>query len=140
MIPKQQQEFVNFSPFYVKFIAGLAAEGGQCTQNTDCQSTLLCDGNKKLCRKNATQLTNADRSFCNNNLCQEWEGECDEDSQCAGSLKCGENNCPAQFNWHAERDCCYESGNDTIVFPFHKNWDSGQMGGLMYMYTIFAHC
>ena len=105
--------------FHLPYVAGLADEGEQCTQNTDCQSTLLCDGNTKLCRNNATHwfLANPYGYFCNINLCQEWEGDCDDDSQCAGSLKCGNDNCPAQFNWPSEHDCCEMPGNDNIVFP-----------------------
>ena len=64
-------------------------------------------------------------SFCDDKLCQEWEGDCDVDSHCAGSLKCGNNNCPDQFNWPVHHDCCYMPGNDNIVFPFYKNWNVG---------------
>ena len=101
---------------------GVAAEGEQCTQNKDCQSTLLCDGNQNLCRKDATQLANPSGSFCNNNLCQEWEGDCDKDSDCAGSLKCGNNNCPAHFYWPSGHDCCYMPGNDNIVPCIQAEW------------------
>ena len=101
---------MSFHPVYVQFIADRAAEGELCTQNTDCQSTLLCDGNKKVCRTDGTKLANPSGSFCNNNLCQEWEGDCDIDSHCSGSLKCGNNNCPAHFYWPSGHDCCYMPG------------------------------
>ena len=92
-----------------------AVEGERCTQNADCQSTLLCDGNRKTCRQDAKQLTEPNGEFCTENLCQEWEGDCDHDSECAGSLKCGTNNCPAQFNWNPTEDCCYKPGSDNAM-------------------------
>ena len=102
----------------MQFIAGFATEGEQCSQNEDCQATLLCDGNQNLCRIDATQLANPDGSFCNSNLCQEWEGDCDTDSHCAGSLKCGKDNCPAEFNWDKTEDCCYKQGNCHFIPNF----------------------
>ena len=97
-----------------------AAEGAQCTQNADCHSNLLCDGNLKTCRKVATSMT-YDPDFCGSNgiLCQNGEGDCDADSDCEGSLKCGNDNCPAQYvtlyNWSTEVDCCYLPPTSTIT-------------------------
>ena len=47
-------------------------------------------------------------------LCQEKEGDCGRDSDCAGLLVCGKDNCISQFNWPVgdpglydyEDDCC----------------------------------
>ena len=43
------------------------------------------------------------------NPCDEGEGDCDTDSQCAGDLKCGNDNCQ-EFTEGAgaTSDCCYE--------------------------------
>ena len=38
--------------------------------------------------------------------CNVGEGDCDSDSHCAGSLKCGTNNCA----WGGTDDCCYGGG------------------------------
>ena len=34
--------------------------------------------------------------------CEENEGDCDNDSHCNGDLKCGKNNCPANFHAFAD--------------------------------------
>ena len=40
-------------------------------------------------------------------LCQEGEGDCDEDAQCAGVLQCGTDNCPTSGgHWDDTDDCC----------------------------------
>ena len=103
---EDDSEFDNGGTAYTDiYICRSSAEGEQCTQNADCQVNLLCDGNQKTCRKDATGLASPGQ-YCASNLCQEWEGDCDDDSECAGSLKCGNDNCPAQFNWPATHDCC----------------------------------
>ena len=43
--------------------------------------------------------------------CTLGEGDCDSDSDCAGSLSCGTDNCLADFsasgsNWMSQSDCC----------------------------------
>ena len=40
------------------------------------------------------------------NLCGADEGDCDNDSECAGSLICGTNNCPSGFLMGTKFDCC----------------------------------
>ena len=50
------------------------------------------------------------------NPCEEGEGDCDNDNECRGNLKCGDlvedrnNNCKKHFNsiWNFEADCCYD--------------------------------
>ena len=90
----------------------LVQEGGVCQINDDCQGDLVCDGNLKKCRKESTDLGQYDGSFCSagGRLCQEGEGDCDGDNECAGSLKCGEDNCnrPEQNTWPSHYDCCYQ--------------------------------
>ena len=44
--------------------------------------------------------------------CDAGGGDCDRDSDCLGSLKCGNNNCHSDFatdgsNWNTIADCCY---------------------------------
>ena len=44
--------------------------------------------------------------------CHEGGGDCDRDSDCIGSLKCGNNNCRNEFssdgsNWSSAADCCF---------------------------------
>ena len=79
-----------------------------CTQNSDCQSHLICDGNTRKCRRKAVDLPQ-DNDFCVDNLCQEMEGDCDDDADCEGSLECGNNNCPAVIqNAGGGVDCCYQ--------------------------------
>ena len=84
---------------------------GGCQINDDCQGDLVCDGNLKKCRKESTDLGQYDGSFCSagGRLCQEGEGDCDGDNECAGSLKCGVDNCnrPEQNTWPSHYDCCY---------------------------------
>jgi len=39
--------------------------------------------------------------------CEEGEGDCDDDSDCAGELCCGNNNCKSFANfYHQKDDCC----------------------------------
>ena len=44
------------------------------------------------------------------NQCNVGEGDCDDDSECSGSLTCGSNNCKATgmigSNWDNHADCC----------------------------------
>ena len=40
------------------------------------------------------------------NPCGDRDGDCDNDSQCAGSLVCGTDNCP----WGDADDCCMAPG------------------------------
>ena len=49
-----------------------------------------------------------DPQFCGAKLCQEWEGDCDSDDECAGSLICGKDNCnqPQHNSWPSDSDCC----------------------------------
>ena len=51
------------------------------------------------------------------NPCNVGGGDCDTDSDCAGSLRCGNNNCRAigipGSNWSSSADCC--EGNPNVV-------------------------
>jgi len=87
-------------------------ENGACNTNADCQGLLICDGNLKKCRKEST-AGSYNPSFCSQSgrLCQLGEGDCDSDRECAGSLKCGVDNCnrPDQDSWTGAADCCYSA-------------------------------
>ena len=62
-----------------------------------------CDGTKsgniiRCCRKNGP--------------CNEGEGDCNRDSECANGLVCGSNNCRRDFSsegtlWRRVHDCCH---------------------------------
>ena len=39
-------------------------------------------------------------------VCGVGEGDCDDDSECAGPLVCGTDNCP----WGDADDCCMQPG------------------------------
>ena len=48
--------------------------------------------------------------------CGENEGDCDDDSDCFGNLKCGVDNCNnSTFSWW--EDCCYDPAKGEFVFP-----------------------
>ena len=53
-----------------------------------------------------------DWSCCSSSKqCKIGEGDCDADSDCAGSLTCGNDNCLNDFsslgsNWASSADCC----------------------------------
>ena len=55
------------------------------------------------------------------NQCNVGEGDCDDDSECSGSLTCGSNNCKANgmigSNWDNHADCCIgKIRNIEIIF------------------------
>jgi len=52
-----------------------------------------------------------DWKFCKSQVCNEGQGDCDSDDECAGSLVCGEDNC-RKYNPLAEKtaDCCTKAG------------------------------
>ena len=46
--------------------------------------------------------------------CGVGQGDCDTDAECSGNLRCGRNNCKADFstaasNWFRTADCCISS-------------------------------
>ena len=51
--------------------------------------------------------------------CGEDEGDCDNDDQCEGNLKCGTNNCRSSLGFPRLFDCCYNEEEDfcTIDSP-----------------------
>ena len=57
-------------------------------------------------------VPNVDWSCCSSSSpCDIGGGDCDYDSDCSGSLTCGNNNCKADYsspgsNWHSMADCC----------------------------------
>ena len=51
-------------------------------------------------------VSSYDKEIIDFSPCEENEGDCDNDSHCNGDLKCGKDNCPANF--HASADCCYK--------------------------------
>ena len=64
------------------------------------------------------------------NPCEVGGGDCDRDSDCSGSLKCGNNNCRNDFsvdgsNWSSNADCCYGNKHtyysSLTISHFYKN-------------------
>ena len=56
---------------------------------------------------------------CSNGIagfCGEGDGDCDDDSECAGSLVCGQDNCP----WADGDDCCKQPGMHSVQFSSIK--------------------
>ena len=52
-------------------------------------------------------------SCCTENFpCEIDEGDCDSDSECAGNLTCGEDNCGAGFSWSSAD--CYEGISESL--------------------------
>ena len=53
---------------------------------------------------------------CGNNdhWCGPNEGDCDSDSDCWGSMRCGSNNCPKGGGFTKDDDCCY--GKNKYLF------------------------
>ena len=48
-----------------------------------------------------------------NNLCEEDEGDCDNDDQCKENHKCGTDNCRRSMpGLHSQFDCCYNEDED----------------------------
>ena len=61
-------------------------------------------------RSDMTWQTSGNNDCCSKGiaagLCDVGEGDCDQDSDCAGPLVCGSDNCP----WGDEDDCCMHPG------------------------------
>ena len=63
-----------------------------------------------------------DYSCCSaSSPCNQGEGDCDSDSECAEGLKCGLDNCRV-FNPSAQvdADCCHEPGEKCMFFFLPK--------------------
>jgi len=66
------------------------------------------------------------------NLCGADEGDCDVDSECAGSLICGTNNCPSGF-YYSGFDCCKRNPiacSNYIVYKDEDTFLTGKSGTL----------
>jgi len=73
--------------------------------------------------------TNSDWGFCSASApCSAAQGDCDDDSHCKGSLKCGKNNCKDfHANARSSADCCIEikSGSGFLGWSFCKQYKYG---------------
>ena len=82
------QNGVTHSPPFCYFEGGSLKFNDLGTNTGSCTTTDKC-----LCRKN---------DFCAKTPCREGQGDCDDDTECEGSLVCGHMNC---FNGTIT-DCC----------------------------------
>jgi len=73
-------------------------------------------------------------SCCDNQLCGENEGDCDNDDQCAGNLKCGKDNCVGE-GFDGTDDCCYEGGKE--ILNCEAILDAAQF---IYHLTVWQKC
>ena len=87
---------------------------------------------------NATWQREGNDKCCSTGIegfCGEGEGDCDRDSECAGSLVCGSNNCP--WGPGDGDDCCTEPAAPPC------NEDTGIEGGSVGAKTLqddFKEC
>ena len=71
-----------------------------CNNDSDCLNQ-ECDTETKQCRPNSYST---DWSLCTPNTpCLNGKGDCDNNSDCKGSLVCGNNNCESGTSG---LDCC----------------------------------
>lgn len=109
---------------------------GDCDNDNDCEGSLICgtdncysdmwppgsgfDDTDDCCMKDPSATTTSTTTStspvakclgkdncCDHQLCGLNEGDCDLDSQCAGSLVCGVDNCEGS-SFDATDDCCKE--------------------------------
>ena len=62
---------------------------------------------------NCHPTTNNWKCCSTSSKCDEGEGDCDKDSHCEGTLKCGKNNCRGLYDNNSIKksmDCCYDPG------------------------------
>ena len=94
---------------------------GNCENDNECKNDLVnrLDCGTKNCPNspefdpddNCCTKGNGHDSFCTaNNLCDDNEGDCDNDNECKDGLVCGENNCPISPEFQPGDDCCFTSG------------------------------
>ena len=90
---------------------------GDCDKNSECHGFLVCG--KDNCQRFAPNVASGkdccrdaelyDWVYCENNLCNYGEGDCDSDDECSGNLVCGTDNCKTMHPYLAtdpNKDCC----------------------------------
>ena len=76
----------------------------------NCDSSLGFPGNYDCCYgPNCADGTGGAACCTSSNQCGSGEGDCDSDSDCIGSLKCGSNNCDTSLGFPPDYDCCYDT-------------------------------
>ena len=71
---------------------------------------------------------------CGHIKCEEGEGHCKNDDQCAGDLVCGKDNCPAPFYSH--QDCCMKPTTGTTFRWSDNNNRIPFLTPITYMYIV----
>jgi len=77
------------------------------TLNLRVQFTLYFLVGSTLLFQHASAVCNGGDSCCDGIKCGLGEGDCDSDTSCEGSLKCGTDNCFGE-NFDESDDCCYD--------------------------------
>jgi len=91
------------------------------------------------------ELCTGGDSCCDGRVCGIGEGDCDRDSQCAGNLKCGTDNCVGK-GFDSTDDCCYEDPDvpDPTTEPVGKEILHCEAildaADFMYHTTVFQKC
>merc|ERR1719318_477414 len=81
---------------------------GDCDNSKQCIGSLVCGynncawGGTDDCCKHMRCKGKDDGCCTKDKPCDEGEGDCDDDTECRGSLVCGKDNCP----WGDDDDCC----------------------------------
>lgn len=90
---------------------------GDCDSDSDCQTGLTCfnnvgaefgfdDPDLDLCLSCPPDSRNGSGEFCTPGCpCDEGQGDCDNDDDCAGDLVCGDDN-GAEFGFDPDDDVC----------------------------------
>ena len=99
---------------------------GDCNSDEDCEGDLRCGRSGYSCGAGFKDNMSCcvapicdgsmrpfhDDDCCGHIRCEEGEGHCKNDDQCAGDLVCGKDNCPAPFYSH--QDCCMKPTTGTM--------------------------
>ena len=105
---------------------------GDCDYHYECQDDLRCgidncdgslgfDSSIDCCynRSTITNVTNGELGYCTMNYrCEENEGICETNDECAYGLACGMDNCPYHLGLNSTFNCCYTPQLDCI----NQNW------------------
>merc|ERR1712159_455656 len=88
--------------------------GCWCEQN---MNRVSASSTYKTCYLQGKRCTGEDNGCCTKDTpCGLGEGDCDSDKECAGSLTCGDDNCP----WGDGDDCCIGTKSPALKCTFRS--------------------